>query len=120
MSLFIVLAIASTIQSRGEQQGVSAMYAVVRTYSGTNARQLFDLFEQRKAEVEAVIRSVPGIVAYTMARSGDGGVTVTVCDNKAGTDESLRLAREWIQNNAPSIAASPPAVLEGAVILQVK
>jgi hypothetical protein len=96
------------------------MYAVVRTYSGTNAKQLFDLFEQRKAEIEAIIRSVPGLVTYTMARSGDGGVTVTVCEDKAGTDESLWLAREWIQNNTPGIAASPPAVSEGTVILQVK
>jgi hypothetical protein len=96
------------------------MYAVVRTYSGTNAKQLFDLIEQRKAEVEAVIRSVAGLVTYTMARSGDGGVTVTVCADKAGADESLRLAREWIQNNAAGIGASPPAVLEGTVILQIK
>ena len=95
------------------------MYAVVRTYSGQGAKELFDLLEGRKAEVEELIRSVSGLHAYTMARTDDGGVTVTVCQNKAGTDESLRLAREWIQQNAADVSASPPAVSEGSVVVQV-
>ncbi len=40
--------------------------------------------------------------------------------DKAGTDESLKVARDWIQKNAADIGASPPAVMEGSVILQVK
>ena len=96
------------------------MHAVVRTYSGTGAKQLFDLFEQRKAEIESLLRTVPGLVTYTMARSGDGGVTVTVCQDKAGTDESLRIAREWIQKNGTAISASAPAVSEGAVVVQIQ
>ena len=95
------------------------MYAVVRTYSGQGAKELFELLEQRKAEVEDLIRSVSGFEAYTMARTDDGGVTVTVCQDKAGTDESLRLARDWIQQNAPDVGASPPAVSEGSVVVQV-
>ena len=38
------------------------MYAVVRTYSGAGAKELFNLLEQRKADVEAVMRAVPGLV----------------------------------------------------------
>ena len=36
---------------------------VVRTYYGPGAKDLFDLLENRKAEVEAAIRSVPGLVS---------------------------------------------------------
>ncbi len=96
------------------------MHAVVRNYSGAGAKQLFDLLEQRKAEVEATLRKVPGLVSYTMLRSGDGGISVTVCKDKTGTDESLKIAREWIQKNASNIHASPPAVMEGSVIVQIK
>ena len=96
------------------------MHAVVRTYSGAGSKQLFDTLTERKAEVEAVLRSVPGLVSYTMVQSGDGGVTVTVCQDKAGTDESLRVAREWIQKNASGAGASPPTVSEGTVVLQIK
>ena len=95
------------------------MHAVVRTYSGQGAKQLFDLLEQRKAEVESLIRAVPGFQAYTLFRTEDGGVTVTVCQDKAGTDESLKVSREWIQQNAADLGVSPPAVSEGQVVLQL-
>ncbi len=96
------------------------MHAVVRNYSGAGAKQLFDLLEQRKAEVEATLRKVPGLVSYTMLRSGDGGISVTVCKDKAGADESLKVARDRIQKNASNTGARPPAVMEGSVILQIK
>ena len=96
------------------------MHAVVRTYSGAGSKQLLDLLTERKAEVEGLLRAVPGLVSYTMVRTGDGGVTVTVCQDKAGTDESVKIAREWVQKNAAGTAASPPAVLEGPVVLQIK
>ena len=95
------------------------MYVVLRTYSGPKAKQLFDLLQERKADVEATLRKVPGLVSYTLARSGDGGVSVTVCKDKNGTDESIRVAREWISKNAGTIDASAPAVTEGDVIIQI-
>ena len=95
------------------------MYAVVRTYSGQGAKELFELLEQRKAEVEDLIRSVSGFQAYTLLRTDDGGVTVTVCQDKAGTDQTLQLARDWIQQNASDLGTSPPAVSEGSVVLQL-
>ncbi|GMQ74831.1 MAG: hypothetical protein BMS9Abin01_0071 [Gammaproteobacteria bacterium] len=91
------------------------MHAVVRTYSGSGAKELFDMLEERKGEVESIIRSVTGFVGYTLIRTDNGGVTVTVCQDKAGTDESLRVARDWIQENASDLDTSPPAVSEGSV-----
>ncbi len=96
------------------------MYAVVRMYSGKGAKELFDVLEKRKTEVESVIRPVKGFVSYTLARSGDGGVSVTVCQDKAGTDESVRVAREWVAKNAGNTGAGAPQVSEGPVIIQLK
>lgn len=95
------------------------MHAVVRTYSGAGATQLFDVLEAQKADVEAALRKVPGLVSYTLLRQGDGGMSVTVCTDKAGADESLKVAREWIQKNASTAHASPPDVAEGSVIVQI-
>ena len=95
------------------------MHAVVRSYSGSGAKELFDLLEQRLAEVESLIRAVQGFVAYSLIRTDDGGVSVTVCQDKAGTDESLQAARDWIQQNASDLSTSPPAVWEGSVLLQL-
>jgi hypothetical protein len=96
------------------------MHAVIRMYSGAGGKQLIDLLQERKNEVEALIRPVQGFVSYTLIRAADGGASVTVCQDKAGTEESMRIAREWIGKNAANIGASPPTVLEGSVILQLK
>lgn len=95
------------------------MYAVVRTYSGPGAKELFDLLEKRKAEVEAVMRSVPGLVSYTLVRSQEGGMAVTVCEDTAGTDESTRLAKEWIQEHASELGPELPTVEVGSVLVQI-
>jgi hypothetical protein len=96
------------------------MYAVVRTYSGKGARELFDVLEKRKTEVESVMRPVKGFVSYTLARSGDGGFSVTVCQDKAGCEESIKAAREWVAKNAGNTGAGAPKVSEGPVIIQLK
>ena len=44
---------------------------------------------------------------------------MTVCDDKAGTDESVRVAREWVGSNAGATGAAAPQVSEGPVILHL-
>ena len=38
------------------------MYGVLRSYSGDGAKKLAARLEERKADVEAVIRGVPGLI----------------------------------------------------------
>ncbi len=95
------------------------MYAVVRNYSGPGAGELFNLLNNRKSEVEEIIRGVKGFVGYALIQTKDGGVSVTICKDKAGTDESLKVAREWIQANASNLGTKPPSVTEGKVILHL-
>lgn len=93
------------------------MYAVARSYSGPGAHELFDVIEDRKSDVEKVLSTVNGLISYCNFRTSDGGVTVTVCEDKQGTDESTRVARDWIMENAPDIQAPPPMVSEGTVLV---
>lgn len=96
------------------------MQVVVRTYSGKGAKELFDVLEKRKADVESVLRGVNGFVTYTLARTGDGGFSVTVCKDKAGIDESVQKARDWIAKNAGVTGVGAPNVSEGEVIIHAK
>ena len=66
------------------------------------------------------MRSVKGFVSYTLARSGDGGFSVTVCQDKAGVDESVGKAKDWIAKNAADTGAGAPNVSDGPVILHLK
>jgi hypothetical protein len=54
-------------------------------------------------------------VGYTLIQSGDGGTTVTVCQDKAGTDESIQVARDWVTANAADLGTPAPTVTEGTV-----
>jgi DNA/RNA endonuclease YhcR with UshA esterase domain len=93
------------------------MYVVVRSYSGQGASELFDLLGQREEDVKELIGGVPGFVTYAALRSDGGGITVTVCQDKTGTDESSRRAAEWVKENV-STTVDQPAITEGNAVLQ--
>jgi hypothetical protein len=93
------------------------MYVVVRSYSGEGASELMDLIDQRSDEVKELIGGVPGFVSYAAFRSGDGGATVTVCQDKSGTDESSSRAANWVSENA-SGSVAPPTISEGEAFIQ--
>ncbi|MGO4814016.1 hypothetical protein AB4156_31290 [Cupriavidus sp. 2MCAB6] len=96
------------------------MHTVIRAYSGSGARELFDLLEKRTPEIESLMRSVQGFVSYTLARTADGGFSVTTCNDKAGVDESVKKAKDWIAGNAAGTGTSAPTISEGTVILHSK
>ena len=95
------------------------MHTVIRSYAGSGATALVDMIEERKSEIEELIRAVNGFVSYSLLRTADGGVSVTTCQDKTGTDESIELARSWIQENASHLDVHPPTVAEGSNILQL-
>ncbi len=94
------------------------MYAVIRNYSGQGASEVFDVIQQRQEDVQARISGVPGFVSYVAVRTGDGGgVSVTVCEDKAGADESTRRAAELVKELL-SVPVDPPTVTGGDTVLQ--
>jgi hypothetical protein len=95
------------------------MQVVIREYSGKGAKELFDVLENKKAEVENVFRSVKGLVNYTLGRSADGGFAVTVCQDQAGIDESIQKAKDWVAKNATHTGVSAPRVSNATVILHL-
>jgi hypothetical protein len=95
------------------------MHAVVRSYSGKGARELLGVIEKNKPEVERLLRSIKGFVSYYLVHTADGGFTVSVYQDKAGCDESIRVARDWISKNAANLGAAAPSISEGTVALHL-
>lgn len=94
------------------------MHAVIRKYSGPGASRLFDELELRCHEVEKIMLGVPGLRTYSLVRTKEGGFSVTICRDRAGTEESTRRASGWIEENFP-VADGPPEIIEGVVILHL-
>lgn len=93
------------------------MYTVVRRYSGASA--LIDAMARKEVSVREVISTVPGFVAYYAARTGDSLTTITVCADRAGTEESTRRAAAWVRENVQGVTVQPPEVSGGDVFIHV-
>ena len=94
------------------------MYASVRRYQGVDPG-LFDEVARQREDLEATMRQAPGFRAWYLIRTADGMATVTLCDEQAGAEESVRLAAGWIREHMPAMAPNPPEVANGEVTLHL-
>ncbi len=94
------------------------MHATARYYAGPGAKELIDLLDERKSDVEKLIKAVPGFVSYSLVRLNEGGMSLTVCNDKAGTEESTRVASQWVRENTSNLTPPTPMVSEGDVIIR--
>ena len=81
------------------------MYVTVRRY--TNAKALAETMTSERDAVQKLISGIPGFVNYYATRDGDTMTSITVCNDKAGCDESTRLAGEWVRENVKSLPSAP-------------
>jgi hypothetical protein len=91
------------------------MYTVIRRYTG--AAPLIEEMGRKSQDVERLLGSVPGFVAYHAVRAGDTLVTVSVCRDRTGTDETTRRAAQWTRDNVPPGAVGAPEITEGEAFL---
>ncbi len=91
------------------------MYAVIRQYTGAQA--LSDILVERSSDIQALLRGVQGFVSYYAVRDGDRATTITVCEDKSGADESVKVAANWVREQAVQIGGGAPQVSGGDIIL---
>jgi hypothetical protein len=93
------------------------MYASIRQYrvvgdAGEVARRAQDGFTP-------IVREVPGFSAWYLVDGGDGSlVTVTLCDDQAGVEESVNRAAGWVRDNIAEFMESSPTITNGEVTAQ--
>jgi len=66
-----------------------------------------------RQEFETRLRNVPGFRAWGLIRTDDGMITVTLCDDRMGAEESARVAGEFVRGNIPHLVPDPPEVANG-------
>src|SRR5690348_13095456 len=91
------------------------MWAAVRRYEG-----ITDDAEAGRLVGESFIpqlEHIPGFIAYYWIDAGNGVMaSLSVFEDQAGADESVRLARDWVRENAATLIPNPPQVTEGNVV----
>lgn len=92
------------------------MYVMMNQYE--NADYLGEMILHRDKEVRELISGVPGFVAYYATRSGDQVTTITVCADEAGTLESTRRMRAWVQRTIGEGRVTTGVVTAGETFVQ--
>ncbi|MGJ5833209.1 hypothetical protein [Streptomyces ossamyceticus] len=92
------------------------MYAAVRRYDGVT-----DPAEAARLVNEGFVplmRQVPGFVAYYWVDAGDGVmVSTSVFQDRAGAEESISRASDFVRDNLASLLPAPPEVMAGEVVV---
>jgi hypothetical protein len=91
------------------------MYAVVRRY--TAARDLTNEVNEKRASLEQMMRGLPGFVAYYLVNQGDAVATITICQDRAGAEQSIQQAADWVKQNLPDSGLSAPEITQGDVLV---
>jgi hypothetical protein len=62
---------------------------------------------------------ISGFHAYYLMKTGDGAVSVTLCENRSGADESNRIEATWLKDKFPTFASRPPEITIGEVRVEL-
>ncbi|MER7689913.1 hypothetical protein [Streptomyces sp. NPDC097610] len=91
------------------------MYAAIRRYEGvTDSAEAARLVNEGFV---ALMRQVPGFVAYYWIDTGDGSmVSTSVFQDRAGADESIARAADFVRDNLASLLPNAPQVMAGEVV----
>ena len=91
------------------------MHVVIRNYEN-EASDIVAQVAQRKDSLIELMSGIDGFVGYYVLDPGNGGITtVSVFQDRAGTEESIRAAAKWVVENVSQWAPNPPTVIQGDV-----
>jgi hypothetical protein len=93
-------------------------HVVVRIY--TDSAPLVELARESQAEIREIMNSIPGFLTFGIMNTGDGLISMTICEDKAGTDASIKRAAEFIKEKLPDANIAPPQILEGDAIYRLR
>ncbi len=63
-----------------------------------------------------IIKDADGFLAYYALNAGAGEIaTVSVFEDQAGTEESVRMAADWVRQNLAALLPDPPEITAGEV-----
>jgi len=93
------------------------MFASIRKYN--SAPTLADELSKKQDELKGVLAPIAGFHAYYLIKTGDGAVSMTVCENRTGAEESNRVEATWLKDKLPTFATRPPEISTGELRIEL-
>jgi hypothetical protein len=90
------------------------MYAVIRRYKFDPSRSE-ELDQKVRETLLPLIRQASGFVTYYWLNTGEGeGASLSVFQDKAGAEESVRIAADFVQQHLATMIGKPE-IIQGEV-----
>jgi hypothetical protein len=94
-------------------------HVVVRIYP--DAGPLVAVAREGESEIREIMYNVPGFRLYGIFDTGGGILSVTSCEDKAGTDASNARAAEFVKTHTPAdVTIAPPQIIEGEGVMRIE
>jgi hypothetical protein len=93
------------------------MFASIRKYNA--APTMVDELVKHQDEIKSALRPIPGFHAYYLLKTSDGAISLTVCEERVGAEESNRVASTWLKDKLPTFATRAPEITTGEVRIQL-
>jgi quinol monooxygenase YgiN len=91
------------------------MFAVIR-HDHFDPKDGEEIDRQIREEFVPIVKNAKGFVRYYWLDTGDGeGASVSVFKDKAGADESVHLAADYVKEHLSKLLTQKPEIIEGPV-----
>ena len=91
------------------------MFAVIRHYH-FNPKDSAEIDRRVREEFVPIVKKAKGFVRYYWLDTGKGeAASVSVFRDKAGADESVHLAAEYVKGHLSKFITQKPEIIEGPI-----
>ena len=91
------------------------MYVAIRRYQ-TDPASVDEIMRQVNEGFIPIIKDAEGFLAYYALNAGAGEIaTVSIFEDQAGAEESIRMAADWVRQNLAALLPDPPELTAGEV-----
>jgi quinol monooxygenase YgiN len=104
-----------SITNRKFQLRRNIMFAVIRHYH-FNPKDSAEIDRRVREEFVPIVKKAKGFVRYYWLDTGKGeGASVSVFKDKAGADESVHLAADYVREHLSKFITQRPEIIEGPI-----
>src|ERR671928_813398 len=91
------------------------MHVAIRRYQ-TDPASVDEIMRQVNEGFIPIIKEADGFLAYYALNTGAGEIaTVSIFEDQAGAEESVRMAADWVRQNLAALLPDPPQITAGEV-----
>jgi len=91
------------------------MFAVIRHYH-FDPKDGAEIDRRIREEFVPIVKNAKGFVRYYWLDTGNGeGASLSVFQDKAGVDESVRLAADYVKERLSKLFTEKPEIIEGQI-----